>query len=82
MHERAKIEEHVVEGMDRQASGFIGVFQCYDGRVHGVGHVAETWAARFDHFLGALEEVGGRRGKLITSTDKQVINSEAESQTA
>lgn len=59
MHERAQVEEHVVEGMDRQASGFISIFQCYDGRVHSVGQITETWAACFNHFLGALQKVGG-----------------------
>lgn len=54
MHERAQVEEHVVEGMDRQASGLISIFQRYNGRVHWVGQISEAWPARFNHFLGTL----------------------------
>lgn len=64
MHERAQVEEHVVEGVDRQASGFISVFQRYNGRVQGVGHVAETWTACFNHFFGALRGAGRRTEKV------------------
>lgn len=62
MHERAQVEEHVVEGMDGQASGFISVFQSYDRRVHGVGQVTEARPAGFNHFLGALQEEGKDTG--------------------
>ena len=54
MHERAHVEEHVVEGVDGQTSSLISVFQRYDGGVHRVGQITETWATRLDHLLGAL----------------------------
>lgn len=63
VHERAQVEEHVVEGVDGQASGFVGVLQSDDGRVHGVGQVTEARPAGFNHFLGALQEEGGRGRK-------------------
>ena len=64
MHERTQVKEHVVEGVDGQASGFVGVFQRDDGRVQGVGQVTETWVARFDHFLGALREDGQKKRQM------------------
>lgn len=57
MHDRAQVEEHVVEGVDRQTSSFISIFQRYDGRVQGIGEITESRAACFNHFLGALHRV-------------------------
>lgn len=65
VHQRTQVKEHVVEGVDRQASSFISVFQRHDGRVQGVGEVTETWPARFNHFLGALQRVRGFGVRLI-----------------
>lgn len=54
MHERAQVEEHVVEGMDREAASLVSIFQRHNGRVHGVGQISEAWTACFDDFLGTL----------------------------
>lgn len=66
MHQRTQVKEHVVEGVDRQASSFICVFQRYDGRVQGVGQVTEPRPARFNHFLGALQRVRGWTKKICS----------------
>ena len=54
VHERAQVEEHVIEGVDRQPSGFISVLESHDGRVQGVGEVTEARTAGLDDLLGAL----------------------------
>lgn len=54
MHERAEVEEHVVEGMDREASSLVSIFQRYNGRVQRVGQISEARTACFNHFLGTL----------------------------
>lgn len=44
VHERAKIEEQVVECVDRQASGLICIFQGHNGCVEAVGEIPEARA--------------------------------------
>lgn len=65
MHEAAHVEEHVVEGLDRQAASLIGVLHGYDGCVERVSQVAEAWAACLDHLLGALQRKRRRRKKMM-----------------
>ena len=54
VHEWAQVEEHVIEGVDRQPSGFISVLESNDGRVQGVGKVTEARTAGLNDLLGAL----------------------------
>lgn len=79
MHEGAHVEEHVVEGVDGQASSLIGVFQRHDGGVQGVGQITETWPACFNHFLGALPRALQKDGGKKWSQTNRINHSEAES---
>lgn len=71
MHQRTQVKEHVVEGVDGQASSFISIFQRYDGRVQGVGQVTETWTACFDHFLGTLQRGWIKKDRMINHWCRQ-----------
>lgn len=64
----------MVEGVDRQASSFISVFQCYDGSVQWVGQVTETRATGFNYFLGTLQRVREEEGQKIKTQDLQSDN--------
>lgn len=55
VHERSEIKEQVVESVDRQPAGLVGVLQGHDGRVQAVSQIPESRAARLDHLLSALE---------------------------
>lgn len=59
VHEGPKVEEQVVEGVDGQAAGLVGVLQRHDGRVQAVGQVPEARAVGFNHLFNAL----GRKGE-------------------
>lgn len=54
MHEGPEVEEQVVEGVDGQTAGLVGVFERHDGRVQAVGQVPEARAVGLEDFFDAL----------------------------
>lgn len=54
VHQRAEVEQQIVESVDGQSSGFICVLHGHNGGVEGVGQIAKSRATRLNDLLGAL----------------------------